>query len=355
MAADGRSRRWVGIALAACLAIFAYNLIADRLTPYSSHATVQAYIVGVAPEVAGNVVEVGVVDNQVVEGGDLLFRIDPQSYEVALREAEAAVDNAGQSIGANTAGVSAAEAAVADARAKRANAQEQATRTFQLVQRGIYAKARGDQMQRQLEGAQAGARQAEAQLEQARQQLGPQGRDNPELRTALAALERAQLDLGDTAVTAPTVGLVANLKLAGGQFVAAGQPVVTFIDPEAGWISANFRENNLGPMRAGLPAEIALDVRPGEVFPGVVESVGWGVDVGETTAPSGLPEIRPPTGWLREAQRFPVRVRFETEGYPKGVRYGSQASVIVYTGGNAVMNALGRLWIRVASWLSYLY
>ena len=140
MAADGHSRRWIGVVLAACLVIFAYNLVADRLTPYSSHATVQAYIVGVAPEVAGNVVEVGVVDNQVVNGGDLLFRIDPQAYEVAVREAEAAVDRAGQSIGANTAGVTAAEAAVADAQAQLANAQEQATRIFQLVERGIYAR-----------------------------------------------------------------------------------------------------------------------------------------------------------------------------------------------------------------------
>jgi multidrug resistance efflux pump len=355
MAADRRSRHWIGIVLAVCLVIFVYNLISDRLTPYSSHATIQAYIVSIAPEVAGNVVEIGVVDNQAAKAGDLLFRIDPQSYEVAVREAEAAVDSAGQSIGANTAGVSAAEAAVADARAKLSNAQEQAARIFQLVERGIYAKAKGDQAKRQLEGAQAGMRQAEAQLEQARQQHGPQGRNNPELRTALAALERVQLNLADTTVTAPTLGLVTNLRLAGGQFVAAGQPVMTFIDPEAGWISANFRENNLSLMTAGLPVEIALDVRPGEIFPGVVESVGWGVDVGETTALSGLPSIHPPTGWLREAQRFPVRIRFETEGYPKGVRYGSQASVIVYTGDNAVMNALGRFWIRLASWLSYLY
>jgi multidrug resistance efflux pump len=198
-------------------------------------------------------------------------------------------------------------------------------------------------------------RQAEAQLEQARRQLGSQGQDNPELRAALAAFERAQLDLADTTVTAPALGLITNLRLAGGQFVAAGHPVMTFIDPEAGWISTNLRENSLGNMQAGLRAEIALDVRPGEVFPGVVESLGWGVDVGETTAPSGLPTIRPPTGWLREAQRFPVRIRFETEGYPKGVRYGSQASVIVYTGDNAIMNALGWFWIRAASWLSYLY
>jgi multidrug resistance efflux pump len=355
MATDHRSRRWVWIVLALCLAIFVYNLIADRLTPYSSHATVQAYIVGIAPEVAGSVVEVAVVDNQIVQAGDRLFRIDPQVYEATVQEAEAAVDRAGQSIGASTAGVKAAEAAVADARARLSNVQEQAARMFQLVERGVYAEARADQTRRQLEGAQAGARQAEAQLEQARQQLGPQGQDNPELRAALATLERARLDLAKTIVAAPAMGLVTNLKLAGGQFVAAGHPVMTFIDPEAVWLSANFRENNLGLMKAGLPVEIALDVRPGEVFPGVVESIGWGVDVDETTAATGLPTIRPPTGWLREAQRFPVRIRFETEAYPKGIRYGAQASVVVYTGDNAVMDALARLWIRAASWLSYLY
>ena len=355
MAAERRSRRWIWIVLLICVAIFAYNLIADRLTPYSSQATVQAYIVSVAPEVAGKVVEIGVVDNQIAKEGELLFRLDPQAYEVAVREAEAAVDLAGQSIGANTAGIAAAEAALADARSKLANAQEQAARIFQLVERQIYAKARGDQAKRQLEGAKAGVNQAEAQLEQARQKLGPQGQDNPELRAALAALERAQLDLNDTTVTAPTIGLVTNLRLAGGQFVAAGQPVMTFIDPEAGWISTNFRENNLGLMKVGDPAEVTLDVRPGEIFPAVVESIGWGVDVGETTSASGLPTLRTPTGWLREAQRFPVRIRFKAEWYPKGVRYGSQASVIVYTGDNASMNALGRLWIRAASWLSYLY
>jgi multidrug resistance efflux pump len=251
--------------------------------------------------------------------------------------------------------VTAAEAALADARAQLVNAQEQASRIFQLVERGVYSEARADQTRRQLEGAQAGVDQAEAELEQARQQLGPQGQNNPELRTALAALEQARLSLNDTVVRAPTIGLVTNLRLTGGQFVAVGQSVMTFIDPEARWISANFRENNLGLMKAGLPVEIALDMRPGEIFPGVVESIGWGVDVGEATASSGLPTIRPPTGWLREAQRFPVRIRFKTDGYPKGVRLGSQASAIVYTTDNGIMTALGWLWVRLVSWLSYLY
>lgn len=348
-------RRWIAPVLAACALIFFYNLVADRLTPYTSKATVQGYTVGIAPEVAGTVIDVGVVDNQRVNIGDVLFRIDAHRYEAALREVEAAVDRAGQSIGANTAGVAAAEAALTDARARHANAREQAARIFELVDRGIYAKARGDQMQRLLDGAQAGVRQAEAQLEQARQQLGPEGEDNPELRAALAALEQARLNLNDTVVTSPSDGRVTNLRLIGGQFVAAGQPAMTVIDNQAVWISANFRENNLGNMDQGDPAEIVLDVRPGEVFPGVVESIGWGVDVGELTAGSGLPTIRNPSGWLREAQRFPVRIRFETEGYPRGIRYGAQANVVVYATDNWVMNGLAWLWVRAVAWLSYLY
>ncbi|HEX7073425.1 MAG TPA: HlyD family secretion protein [Hyphomicrobiaceae bacterium] len=348
-------RRWLAPVLAVCAAIFVYNLIADRLTPYTSKATVQAYLIGIAPEVAGTVIDVGVVDNQRVKAGDVLFRIDPRRYEAALREAQAAVDRAGQSIGANTAGVAAAEAALTDARAQYANAREQATRIFELVKRGIYAKARGDQMQRLLEGAQAGVRQAEAQLEQARQQLGPKGESNPELQAALSALEQARLNLNDTVMVSPANGRVTNLRLIGGQFVAAGQPALTVIDTQAIWISANFRENNLGNMSQGNPAEIVLDVRPGEVFPGVVESIGWGVDVGETTAGSGLPVIRNPSGWLREAQRFPARVRFETDAYPRGIRYGAQANIIVYTTDNRVMNGLAWLWIRAVAWLSYLY
>jgi multidrug resistance efflux pump len=353
--ATSAARRWTLAVLAVGLGLVTYNLIADRLTPYTSDATVQAYLVHIAPEVAGQVVEVGVTDNQRVAAGDLLFRLDPQRYAAAVRQVEAALDRAGQAVGANTAGVAAAEAGVADARSRLATVQAEATRIYQLVERGVYSEARRDMMQRQLEGGEAGVAAAEAQLEQARQQLGPQGNDNPDLRAALAELERARLDLLETTVEAPGDGLVSNLQLTGGQFVAAGQPALTFIDLQAVWLSANFRENNLGNMAPGDPVGIALDVRPGEVFPGVVESVGWGVDTGEQTATSGLPVIRAPTGWLREAQRFPVRVRFETDGYPQGIRYGSQASLVVYTGDGWLVNGLASLWLRLVSWLSYLY
>jgi multidrug resistance efflux pump len=110
-------RRWTLIVLGVIVVIFLYSIIADRMTPYTSQAIVQAYVVRVAPEVAGRVLELGVVDNQKVKAGELLFRIDPQPYEIALKQAEARVDGVGQNIGANTAGVASAQERLIEARA----------------------------------------------------------------------------------------------------------------------------------------------------------------------------------------------------------------------------------------------
>jgi multidrug resistance efflux pump len=315
---------------------------------------VQAYLVNIAPEVAGNIVTVQVKDNTRVKQGDVLFRIDPQRFETAVASAEASLSQAGQTVGASTAEVAAAEANVARARADLRTAEEQSNRVFHLVDRGVYAAARGDEARRRLEGAGAAVEEADAQLEEARQNLGPEGADNPQIRAAAAALQQARLDLIGTTVVAPSDGIITNLRLTTGQYASVGQPVMTFIDVGAAWIDANFRENNLGNIKPGDSAEIALDLWPGMIFPGTVESIAWGVSTGEETSASGLPTIRTPTGWLREAQRFPVRIVFAGE-FPRGTRLGSQANVVVYTSGNPVINALAWLWIRIVTWLSYVY
>jgi multidrug resistance efflux pump len=100
-----------------------------------------------------------------------------------------------------------------------------------------------------------------------------------------------------------------------------------------------------------------LDVIPGEVFKGRIRSVGGGVGSGQSSAPGTLPTVENNRDWLRQAQRIPVAVEFdagEIERLRK-VRVGGQAEVLVYTGDHPVMNVLGRLYIRVMSWLSYLY
>jgi multidrug resistance efflux pump len=166
-------------------------------------------------------------------------------------------------------------------------------------------------------------------------------------------VEKAKLDLVRTTVVAPSDGVVTNLQLALGQFTGVGQAVLTFIDARDVWFSANFRENSLEAIKSDAPAEIVLDVFPGWVFDGKVESVGWGVAQGAIDPATGLPKVSAPVGITRTAQRFPVRINLEQKDYLPGMRLGSQANIIVYATGNPITNAIGALWIRLIAVLTY--
>ncbi|WEZ84656.1 HlyD family secretion protein [Rhizobium sp. 32-5/1] len=334
------------------LILFVLSVFMERRTPSSSQAQVQAYVVGIAPEVTGRVVEVNVTDNAAVEPDQVLFRIDPARYQIAVTEAEAALARVGQSIGASTAQVDAVQARLVQAQASRDNAGEQLGRATELTKRGVYANTKLDEAQLAFDQAQAAVTAAEADLVSAQADLGPAGNDNPELKQALATLERAQLDLLRTTARAPSIGVVTNLQLSIGKVVSAGQSAMTFIDVGTVWIAAAFKENSLERVAIGNRAEVLFDALPGQIFGATVESVGLGVSQGSTDPSTGLPTIRNDSGWVQEAQRFPVRLVMD-DGRPKGVRYGSQATVVIYTGDHPVTNAWGSLWIRIMSVLTY--
>lgn len=346
-------RRVALFVLLAIVILFTLSIVMERSTPSTSQAVVQAYVVPMASEVGGRIVEIAVVDNARVQTGQTLFRIDPGPYQIAVAEAEARLEQIGQTLGASTAGVEAAQAQVVEARANRDNVREQAQRVMQLVERGVYARARYDQSKAALDAAEAGLTGAEANLERARQELGPAGADNPQLKEALAALEQARLNLVRTTVMAPSDGVIANLQLAVGQVVSVAQPALTFIDAGTVWVSADFKENSLEHVQANDTAALVFDTLPGRVFSARVESVGWGVAQDTDTGSSGLPTIRNDSGWVREAQRFPVRLILDGGARPAGPRYGSQVNVVIYTGDNPVLNALGTFWIRLISVLTY--
>ena len=348
-------RRWTLVIVVICVLLFGWTLIADRLTPYTSDASVRAFVVRIVPEVSGKVIEVGVRDNQIVRTGDLVYRIDPTPFRIAVERAEAKLAAAGQAIGASTAAVDEAQAQLVQELAPQDNVCEQAARVFELVRTGVYAKSKGDQAQSELGTAEAQVQRAQASLEQARQALGPKGADNPQIREATAELEQARLDLARTTLLAPGDGVVSNLQLSVGQYAAAGQPALTFLDARQIWLQAFLRENSLEYVSPGTRAEVVLDVLPGRVLPARVESVGWGIGESDVDTITGLPKTRQGTGgWLAPAQRFPVELAFETVGRPPhGVRYNARASVILYAGDHPVFDALAWLWIRMISVLTY--
>ena len=346
-------RRLTWWAIGIAVVFFIYFVAADRTTPFAGDARVQAFIIRVAPEVSGRVKSVPVTDNQIVEAGDTLLELDPTPFEIAVSQAQARLDQAGQSVGASTASVDTAQAQLEEARANELNVRAQSARILELVDRGIYAEARRDEAVSALDRAEAAVEGAESELEKAKEALGPEGADNPQIQDALAALDDARYDLSRTKVSTPARGVVSNLQLTVGQTVNTGQAVMTFISAEDVWIRATLRENSLSVIEPGQRAEIVLDTFPGKVFSAEVRSKSWGI-AGETVDPTtGLPKSTEQSSWLTDPQRFPVILQFDEADRPQGVRYGSRVAVIVYSDDSVIMNTIAWARIRLIAWLTY--
>lgn len=347
-------RRVTLIAIALAVLLFAYHVIAARTTPFSPDAQIQAFILRVAPEVTGQVMRIGVIDNDVVEEGEELFAIDPTPFELAVNQAQSKLAQADQTLQASIASVEAAQAQVAQARASERKVFDQVQRVLELVRRGVYPKAKEIEAESTLDEAKAATASAEANLRREQEALGPQGANNPQVQEALSMLEQARFNLSRTVITAPSRGVVTNLQLASGQTVVAGQPAMTFISAEDVWILAGIRENSIGILKPGQKAEVVLDVFPGQVHEATLASIGWGIAAGSVDQATGLPRTSSEEGWLGDTQRFPVHFVFDRERMPQGARYGSKASVIVYADDSWIMNSIAWLRIRLIALLTYI-
>lgn len=338
-----------------------WYLMADRLTPYTSQARVQGYVVGVAPKVAGLVSQVWVGNNAEVEAGQALFEIDPSHYRIALEKARSELGNARSQVEAGGASV---EAARAKLRAARAN-ETKAEKDFRRLQRlheedpGTISVRRLEVSSASLEQARAEVSSAEADIRRAIEQKGGDDEaNNAILRSATSAVAKAELDLADTVVRAASRGVITDLRADVGQYAGAGSPVMTLIAIHDVWISAEFTENNLGNLRPDMPVDIVFDALPGKVLAGRVRSVGLGVNAGQTQPPGTLPDVQNNRDWLRQAQRFPVVIGFDVDQHEtlsRQLRVGGQASVIAYADAPAPLRWLAKLFIRLMSWLSYAY
>ncbi len=335
--------------------LFLWYVVADRIAPWTDQARVQAYVIPIVPQVSGRVAEVNVVKDQVVEPGDVLLKINPSDYELAVQAAEAALELAGQEIGAGTATVTTAQAKLVEAITNLEHAETQSARVFELEKKNVMSKSEGDKARAVVKQAGAQVNSARAGLEKAKQALGVKGEANPRIRAAIAELKKAQLDLSRTVIQAPSKGGITNLQIEEGYYASAGVPLMTFIEFDNVWIQANMRENNIANIEQDDPVDILLDVAPGKVFKGRVSSVGFAVHSAATGEVGGLATVESKSGWLRDAQRFPVIITFEDDSAYGLRRLGGQADVLVYTSNNWVINPLGWLYMRLLSGLSYVY
>jgi len=271
----------VALALVAALLLYARYLT----KPWTRDAYVRANVVGVAPRVAGPIVQIPVKDNQAVKKGDLLFQIDPRTFQATLDQAR------GQ---------------LAQAQAKLVDLEANAKRAVDLLAKNVISREQYDDQVQAFEAAKA------------------------DVEAAQAAVENAQLDLDFTTVVSPVDGYLTNINTSPGTYVAAGQQLLALVDTSTFWVAAYFKETQINHVQPGDTVRITLMGHNGQPFEGEVVSTAWGIFVqdGSTAGNQMLPDVQQTVDWVRLPNRFPVRVQVTGEP-PVPLRIGQTASVAV--------------------------
>jgi len=325
-----RLLRW-GIVVVAMIAVaiggyFYYQH--GRYYPSTNDAYVKANVIEVSPEVAGRVRSVEVSDQDSVHKGQLLVRIDPTTYRAKVREAEANVALAKQTVTADQAAVKAARASVADRKARLRQARTHYHRIKRLVSQDVKPKSALTDARATLDSARASLHLAEAKLNQAQKELGPTGTRNERVKKAQAQLDQAQKHLADTRVTAPCDGRVSGVKLQRGDVVQSGASQFALVCQNRYWVYANFKETDLTRIRPGQTADIAVDMYPNHTFHGIVQNV----NPASGTAFSLLPPENATGNWVKVPQRVPVRVLVVDTSKDFPLRVQTSTEVTIETG-----------------------
>ena len=337
-AAAGRTPRpWRRIALMAALPVL---LVAASVGYWLSiqgqvstdNAYIQQDMVAISAEVGGKIVDVQVKEDQVVEQGQLLFRIDPEPYQLRLSEADAAIANARADVSALAADTSLSGAEIATAREDIAFAKSRLARQQALWERGFTTKADLEAAEHSVALAEEQLRLALAEQEEARARLAHDQSlrgQNPRIAVAEAQRESARLELRRTEVRAPIAGRVAQAeRLQLGQQILPNLPILTLVADDSSYVEANFRETELAGMKPGQPAEIRFDAYPGMVLKGHVSSIGAGTG----SEFSILPAQNATGNWVKVTQRVPVRIAIDERPSQRLIA-GLSSKVTVFTDG----------------------
>jgi membrane fusion protein (multidrug efflux system) len=298
----------------------------------TDNAYVKQDIVSIAGEVNGLIVAVNVRENQQVKAGDVLFRIDPSSFDVAIRQADAQIAAAQANVTALSADVGANAANIAGARDDLALAEAQYAREKALLDRGFNTRARMDEAVHAVAAARDRLASVGAEVEKARAQLATGAQVpglNPQVAAAQAMRAKAALDLSRTVVRAPVSGRVTQVnRLHIGQMVFTGVPMLSIVREGGARVEANFKETDLARMRQGQPAEVKLDAYPGLKLKGHVDSIGAGTG----SEFSILPAQNATGNWVKVTQRVPVRIAIDSPSGDRPLIAGLSANVTVHVG-----------------------
>ena len=354
MTADKHFNRWMRRAGALFLLVLAYVLMADMVIPMTPHAMVQRPVLTIAPRVAGEVVEVDVTNNQKVKAGQLLFRIDPSDYELAVQKAELALGAAQQTNDNLRAQLAQADAAVKESEVDHIEKKREFKRLQSLRATKVVSQQVLDKAATAVDTAAAQLVAAREKRRAIRVQLGLEGDKNLLVRQAQNQLDSARLALSRTEVRAPEDGVVSNLQLVSGIQAQAKQSLMSLVVTGNGRITADFREKTLSDIADNAPAWVVFDALPGRVFPAMLRSRDLGVAKGQLSPNGQLAAPDESDRWVRDAQR--VRVYVELNGkLPSSLVTGSRATVMLAGTDSGLLRWIGKTQMRVISLLHYVY
>jgi membrane fusion protein (multidrug efflux system) len=283
----------------------AYMWLTSGGSVSTDDAQVKQDIVSVSPQVNGQIVQTFVRNGARVKRGDILFRIDPQPYRVALEQAQAQLASAQlqtqvlRTTAAGTSGdITGAEANLAIKR--NALGRQQA-----LLKQGFTTRADYEDALNEVRSAETQLSDAQARAANASAAVAPG--EQPQIAQAQAAVDKAKLDLSRTDVRAPMDGVIENAdKLQVGQMAVLGVGMVSLVHSTTAWVEANFKEKDVGRMVPGERATIQVDAYGGQKFDAHVQSIGAGTG----SQFSLLPAQNANGNWVKVTQRVPVRIAF---------------------------------------------
>ena len=306
----------------------------------TENAYVKADIAQISPEVSGKAIAVMVRDHATVKAGDVLIKLDPEPFQIALDKADAELDSARTVVETARASWQETRSELAEAQVQVDYLNKQVARQRDLAGHGVASATKLEEAENNAAVARDRLNVVHRRLERVLTMLN----GDPNMPTDQHSLvrgkkadrDRAALDLAHTTILAPLNGTTVNVKLQPGDQVKAATPIFVLVADARPWVEANLKETDLTHVRPGQSVKVVLDIYPDEVWEGRVESISPATGAEFAI----LPPQNASGNWVKVVQRLPIKIRLAPHEGEKPLRAGMTATVQVSTGRERSLNQL---------------